>query len=364
MIAVNASIIGSRPTGLGIVAGELARRLAAGRRDVLILASAPHEFDGARVEPVPRWVRARNETSWGGMARFLWNQSVVPYKLWSRGATVLFSPNHEAALFCPCPQVVVIPDLLPLLYPGTYPRLRHYFRYVLPWVLRRCEAIIAISENTKKDLVKHYGLPARGIEVIYPGVDRSLYRPVPAGPVKKEPYILYVGSEFEYKNVDVLIDVFCRLARAGLPHDLVICGKRDPRRFPRLRSLVRRSAMEERVIFLDYLPKADLPGLYSRAELLVFPSSYEGFGLPLLEAMACGCPVASSWAASMPEVCGDAAAYFDPGDPEDMLRTVGAVLGDRSRLETMRRKGLDRSEKFDWSVAMEKYAHVLAGAGH
>ncbi|MBI5882770.1 MAG: glycosyltransferase family 4 protein [Elusimicrobia bacterium] len=363
MIAINAAIWDRQPTGLGVVAREIASRVLKAGTDAAVFCSAGIEPTTApassAVHRVPDWARGRPGTLLGGLLRFLWTQAVLPSKLKAVGARVLLSPNHEAVFFPPCPQVVVVHDLLPLFHPQNR-RKRLYFRCVFPWVLRRADAIVAVSENTKKDLIEAYGLPASKITVIYSGVDRSVFRREASGDrAPSPPYILFIGDQHPHKNLPGLIAAFAGLVQDGFPHHLVIAGRKDPRRHEELASLVRESGLEARVSFPGYVDEGSLAGLYSRADLFVLPSLYEGFGLPALEAMACGCPVAASGNSSLPEVCGTAARYFDPRDVSDMRRRIAEVLSDPQLRGRMAAEGLQQAERFRWEDAGRDYLALL-----
>jgi len=359
MIAINATILDSRPSGLGVVAREIADAVARLENRAAVFGSSAEAFAAAVVHKVPRWVCARHAFPLGGVPRFLWAQTVLPLELKRLGARVLLSPNHEAVFFSPCPQVVVIHDLLPLLFPDNYPKQKYYYRHVLPWALRKAAAVVSVSENTKQDLIRHYRLPPGKITVISSGVDRSLFHPPPSALPPVAPYILFVGNQYPYKNIARLVEAFAGLAAEGLPHSLLLAGGNDPRHFPELSRLVEKLGLDDRVRFLGYVRKEELPRLYAQARLFVLPSLYEGFGLPVLEAMACGCPVALAKTASLPEVGGDAACYFDPLDAAEMRTAMAQVLGDAGRCRRMVAAGYEQARRFSWEEAAKRYVELL-----
>lgn len=363
MIAINAAILNPQPSGLGVFTRELANHIFKRHKDLLVFTSCGDQFPQVRVYTAPNWVRTKHGSPLGGLFRFLWTQIVLPWLLWRVGARVLLSPNHEVIFVCPCPQVAVIYDLLPLFYPEQYPNLRFYFRYILPWALKRVQFVAAGSENTKKDLINHYNIQPSKIIVIYPGVDKAQFHPFPRESPPPSPYILYVGSQFPYKNLVRLVEAYSDLARKGFPHMLVMAGKKDPRHYSELKSKITELSLEARVRFVDYISKEELPRLYAQADLFVFPSVYEGFGLPVLEAMACGTPVVASRAGSIPEVVGDAAVLFDPRDVPEMAAAMEAVLGDPARRKAMRQKGLERAQRFSWRGTAEMILEVLQKVG-
>lgn len=356
-VAVNAAIVSRRPSGLGVVARETALGLSRLSPRVVLFGGDAALFPGARVETLPAWTTAGGGLGLGGLPRFFWTQAALPWRLRRLGAAKLLSPNHELLLLCPCPQVVVMHDLLPLLYPDEYPRQRRFYRHILPRALARAETIIAVSQNTKNDLVSRYGLDPQRIRVIHSGVD-ARFRPG-AGAPPARPYILSVGSRYPHKNLPRLLEAFASLASRGLPHELVLAGSEEGGRAGELERRARELGCAERVRFAGVVAPEDLPALYARADLFVLPSLYEGFGLPALEAMASGCPVAAARVASLPEVCGDAAEYFDPADAGALSSCLAGLLGDPARRASLRDAGLARARSFTWEKTARAYAEVL-----
>jgi glycosyltransferase involved in cell wall biosynthesis len=172
-------------------------------------------------------------------------------------------------------------------------------------------------------------------------------------------YILAVGPTYAHKNFERLLRAYAMLTEETRErHDLVIAGGLEPY-LSILKSLAIELGIQDKVRFLGYLPQDDMPELYREASLFVFPSLYEGFGLPLLEAMASGCPVISSNTSSMPEVCGDAAKYVDPHDESDICRAIGEVLSDTGLRESLVEKGLQRCKSFTWESTAKSYRDLI-----
>lgn len=229
---------------------------------------------------------------------------------------------------------------------------------------------IAVSQDTKRTLVQNYGVAPTRVHVIYEGVASS-YRPAEdeARRVRRkyglDKYILCVGTFHPRKNHLQLVRAFNSLVRTNLiPHHLVLVGK-EASEGPRIRSLVSELGLGERVRILCYVPEEDMCGLYTGSELFVLPSLHEGFGLPLLEAMACGVPVVASQVGSIPEVAVDAAEYFAPLDTVGMAKCILRVLTDDSLQESMRQKGFERAAQFSWPSTANQTLQVyrfLAGA--
>jgi glycosyltransferase involved in cell wall biosynthesis len=218
--------------------------------------------------------------------------------------------------------------------------------------LKRSEHIIAVSVSTKADLVHRLGIHEDRITVIYNGVDHGVFRPV-LGSRFDFPYILYVGSERPRKNLGMLLESFAilrresspipglRLVKVGLP------GRTDEFRQTTI-SEIGRLGLNNEVIFAEYVCDKDLAAYYSSALALVMPSLYEGFGLPIVEAMACGCPVLSSNSSSLPEVAGDAALFFDPHDSQQLAQLICGLVAEPSLRHELRRKGFHRVQQFSW----------------
>ena len=353
-IAINASIVDPFLSGLGIYAVHLFKELAKLHDDVVVYTSHPEvcEVNSARF----RRIGWRVQTSYGRMGhlrRLIWTQTVLPLRLLADRATLLFSPLPEGMLLPTIPQVIVVHDLLPLRFPQEYPRQRYYFRSLVPAMLKRARAVVAVSESTKQDLQLFYGLRANAIQVVPGGYDQSRYRVgLMSQPIRQQyglpSYLLYVGNLLPHKNLHRLLQAFAPLSRK-FPHTLVIAGRKDPRYYPPLEAEARALGVQERVRFLDYVPAADLPALYAAADVCVLPSLYEGFGLPILEAMACGTPVIAAHTSSMPEVAGDAAMLVDPHDVPAISMAMESVLGNAGMREGMRRRGLARVTQFSWA---------------
>jgi len=282
---------------------------------------------------------------------------------------LLHVPGFDAPLWKPCPVVLTVHDLIGILFPENLPLVsRLYWSRWLPFTVRFADAIIADSECTRRDIVRLLHVPDERIRVIYPGVGKS-FRPQSARQVDAcrlryslpKDYILYVGTIEPRKGVATIVEA---LARTRARHHLVIAGKCGWY----WGSVLRRIAalnLEQQVHVLDYVPDADLPRLYSGAKAFVFPSRYEGFGLPVLEAMACGCPVICSSTSSLPEVVGDAALLVAAGDPEPLAEAIDLLLESAHLQQDLRERGLRRAGRFTWEDAarltLEVYGRVAAG---
>ncbi len=299
----------------------------------------------------------------------LWTHLRLALELMRHPPDVLFVPSHVLPLVCPVPGVVTVHDLGYLAYPEAHTR---FDRWYLDWTTRRhtrvAAHLLADSEATKRDLVRRYGADPRRITVVYPGLD-PLFRPVEdpgrLAAVRSRyalapAYIIHVGTLQPRKNLLRLLDAFEALPqRLPAPHpmpQLVLVGKRGWLAEP---IVARARTMGERVRLLGHVAREDLPALLSGARALVMPSLYEGFGLPVLEAMACGTPVVASNVSSLPEVAGDAALLVDPHATEALTEALARVLTDAELRQTLRQRGLQRARQFTWQAAAEKVLRVL-----
>ena len=232
--------------------------------------------------------------------------------------------------------------------------------------IKRASHIIAISENTKSDLVNYLKIPEKKISVIYNGVDHNIFKPYNVK-LLDQPYILYVGSERRRKNLVGLFEAFATL-KSGFP-ELKLVKVGGPGRSEQFRSHTMKKlsslGITEDVIFIDYISELDLAHYYSSAALLAYPSLYEGFGLPPLEAMACGCPVVTSNTSSLSEVVGEAGIMVNPYDTPSLVQAMRRVLTDKELRDNMVKAGLEQSKKFSWEktaeLTMQVYKKVAAG---
>ncbi|MFA7249207.1 MAG: glycosyltransferase family 1 protein [Dehalococcoidia bacterium] len=281
-------------------------------------------------------------------------------------------PNHHLARYghvLRVPYVVTVHDLIryfdlhrrvPLI---DRPNLRDRLYLALDYAgIRRAAAIIAVSATTKADLVEHLGVPESRVHVVYEGVDHTRFRPVDARPFDF-PYLLYVGSEQPRKNLGILLEAFAALKRTGLHPDLRLVkvglpGGRDAAFRAETERLAEQHGVMESTIFADRIHAEALPAYYAGAACTVLPSLYEGFGFPVLEAMACGSPVVVSSGGSLPEIAGDAAVVVSPRDPAALADALSGLLTDSRRVESLRVLGVRRAAEFSWTRAARETQRV------
>ena len=280
-------------------------------------------------------------------------------------------PHHHLArygVWLSSPYVVTVHDVMrlldlraetPLISTPTL-RDRLYLRLDAAGI-RRAAAIVAPSHSTRRDLVRHLGIPEDRITVVYEGVDHTVFRPVERR-VLDDPYVLFVGSEHPRKNLARLLRAFARVKEDGRLRTLKLVkvgspGSGEAPFRERTVRAAREAGVEDDVVFVGRAKGDELAAYYSGAECLVLPSLYEGFGLPPVEAMACGCPVIVSNVTSLPEVVGDAALLVDPTDDRALAGAMRAVLDDATLRADLRARGFARAAGFTWErVARETLA--------
>ncbi len=285
---------------------------------------------------------------------------------------IFHSPHFVFPPVIPCPSVATIHDLIPLVVPAVMPSRgdRFYYKRANRSALGRVKGVIAVSECTKQDIIRFFGTSEEKIWVIYEAAapefreikDESLLKIVLNKYGLQRPFILNVGNPKPHKNWTGLIRAFAELKKRKFEHKLVLVGPDDPR-FLEPKRLAGQLSLESDVIFIKFVEKEYLPMLYNAADVFVFPSFYEGFGLPPLEAMACGTPVVCSKAASLPEVVGDAALVIDPSDIRGLAAVVGNVISDESLRKSLREKGLARAAQFSWQRTAEQTLEVYKEVG-
>jgi glycosyltransferase involved in cell wall biosynthesis len=364
-VAINGTYIQEQASGLGVVTENLINQLINSQLEFEIELYSDSDRLKAqypdKIIPIPDSISPDRGFS-GHVKRLLWYQTKLNWQLKRSATNLFFSPASEGMLFPSIPQIITVHDLIPLKYPEVSPKWKYYYLYVLPLILKQSQKIISISQHTKQDLIANYQLDSESIEVVYNGFDGDLFYPQPNPKILKKyhlnKYLLYVGDMRFYKNLPRCLEAF-----ASLPcqdYQFVITGKKDDFFYPQIKAQTDKLSVKERIIFLDYVPTADLPSLYSMAECLIFASLYEGFGLPVLEAMACGCPVIASNTTSIPEVGGDSIFYIDPHDVENIAQGMYQVLTNDNLRNNLSHQGQERAKLFSWSKTAAGIQQVIS----
>lgn len=296
-----------------------------------------------------------DEGKQGHCRRLLWTQFQLPKIYQKFGSSLLFSPIPEAPLWRNCRYVVTVHDLIGLRFPQHFSPLTLYNRYYIPQVLWQAQHIICVSMSTAQDIHRFWEIPIHKITPIPLAHDADHFRYLNL-PTKN--YFLYVGRIDPYKNLHRLVTAFAALSnRSEL--ELWIAGPIDSRYLPALITQIEELRLDHHIKFLNYVPYQQLPILFNQAIGLVFPSLWEGFGLPVLEAMACGTPVITSNLASLPEVTGDAALLVDPYDVRTITQAMQALAADCKLRCQLRTEGLKRASQFSWQKTGQSTIEVL-----
>lgn len=299
-------------------------------------------------------------------SRWLWMQTLLPLTIQRSRPNLCHFTNALAPLWQPAPFVLTIHDASLFLYGHYHPTARHLtMRLTLPLVARRAAAIITVSQHSRNDLIRVLGLNPDKIHVVYEAADDG-FRPVcdvatldalRRKYVLPPHFVLYVGTLEPRKNLGRLLRALKQVRDEGLPHHLVLAGAMGWM-MNAFQQEVRALGLSDVVHYLGYIPRHDLPGLFSLATVFAFPSLYEGFGLPPLEAMACGLPVLTSNGTSLTEICGNAAYLVDPHSVPDIAAGLGALLRDEGLRQTLRNRGLEHVSHFSWNRAARETGDV------
>ena len=272
---------------------------------------------------------------------------------------------NSPVFFTKTPSVVTIHDLTLWFFPGRGQKSwfrRMIYRFVIKKTCQNAKRIIAITKNTKQDIIRLLGVNPEKITVIYEAVPKNYKVISNDQKIKKikhkfnisKPYVMYVGQWRDHKNIVRMIRAFSLLRRRyNIDYQLVMVGKVDDK-YPQIKATIKELELTDQVVFMGYVPDFELPYVYNGAEFFVWPSLYEGFGLPPLEAMACGTPVVSSNASCMPEVLGDAAYYFNPLNVESIAKNMADMSGSYSLKREFRLKGLRQARKYSFEQSAKQ----------
>lgn len=343
-VAFDVSSMRGRKTGIGVYTEQLLRALN---------AYAP-QIEIARIDDDAP-VEQRTD-------RRIWREQVtLPRHAQRARADILHLTGFAAPLVSRTPVVLTVMDLIGVLFAENFPPAsRFYWSKYLPFTLRAARHIITLSEHTKRDVLRLTRVPAERVTVLPPGLDARFHVLDDAAALQDararlalpEHFFLCVSTLEPRKGIDTLINAYAKIV-AQVDEQLVIVGKRGWY-FETLFARVRALQLETRVHLTAYVADGDMTALYNRATAFVFPSRYEGFGYPPLEAMACGAPVISSNAASLPEVVGDAGMLCAPNDTECFARAMVEVATNESLRNKLRAQGLQRAKMFSWERAVNE----------
>lgn len=367
-IGLNGSMLDTKPTGVGIYSYNIFNTLTAlyrkeGRSRVVVYSPTNKFLDsGIPVRQTSRFLQSSRFGKFAAAFRFLWNNVALPF--YSRKTDFIFNPTSHGSIFL-SNQITTVHDLLSLRYGHIAFHQRLYFRYYLPGLLKKSRLVVTVSESSKKDIIELLGCDPEKIRVIYNGYDAARYSVVdkPGTSISSKyqlnAYLLAVGPTYPHKNFEKLLEAYSLLPPAiRNTHSLVIVGGFSSY-ISKLKKICRNLQITAQVKFLGYVPGEDLPAFYREAVALVYPSLREGFGFPLLEAMASGCPVACSGTSSMPEVCGSAAQYFDPEQSVSIAETIRNLVESQELRSSLIEKGLVQCRKFSWEKTANSIKQLI-----
>jgi glycosyltransferase involved in cell wall biosynthesis len=361
-VAINALPAAPGMTGIGGYAQDLVRStIACGR---------PHEYlylTGPRAGALPLAGREDLRQAVVNPSSPLWEHLHLPALLASHGVDLYHSPLFTCPIVDEVPSVITIHDLIPETHPHLCsPKFLEFYRAAIGPSLRAAARIVTTSESAKKDIVARLGVASDRVEAIYQGISPE-YSP---GKIADSPrlrarwklpgrYLLYVGMVEPPKPPPRLVAAFGEAAPRLPGVGLVIAGRKDDPAYS-LRDEIGASGAADRIVELGYVPAEDLTGLYAGAHAFVFPSLCEGFGRPVVEAMASGVPVVASNATSLPEIAGDAALLVPPEDVDALAEALLRVCGDEAWRRESARRGLARAQEFTWAKFGERLARFYS----
>ena len=373
-LLMSLAVVGRSPTGLANYAVNLAHCLPLAGTTFLtpfampdLMAAETGNPSPSACIPIPANLSA-DDGKRGHLNRLTWTQWGLPPIYQQTQTQLLFSPVPEAPLGKGCHSVVMVHDLIPLRFPRWRSPLYSYFRFYVPAVLRQARHILCNSTATATEIMEWYGISAQNITPIPLAYDaRNFHVPVAADLAQPKsgdrPYFVHLGRHDPHKNVGILIEAYAEmvgLLGEGDRPDLWLIGPADARYTPALQARAQALGIADRVKYLGYVPYSDLPKILAGAIALLFPSLWEGFGFPVLEAMACGTPVVTSTVSALPEVAGEAALLIDPRNPQALAAAMADLARDATLRAQLTQAGLARATQFSWHKTAQQTAEVLA----
>lgn len=367
-IGIDATFIGSeKPTGLAIYTRNIVKELSKLHGDILLWSSDCSGFclTQDHVRPVLKTFAFLGQNRF--IVRPFWMELQFPSLIKREQVDILFSTVPGGMRYCPVPHVVTVHDMTPLTFPGDSPRsVQLNYRYRLGNILEKASAVIADSVWTRDDIHRFYKIPKEKIFVIPLGYDCEIFLPrqdlelLECYGLQKIPYILAVGGDKPRKNLLRLVRSFGIMRDHS--HYLVLVGLHCKETKIQIFKEAESFGVKDKILFLEYVRDEDLSILYCGATLFCYPSLYEGFGLPVLEAMACGTPVVASNTTSIPEVAGKAAILIDPLNCEEISAAMELIISDATRRDFLRASGLDRVKSFSWQITAKETLAVIQSA--
>ena len=300
--------------------------------------------------------------------RVFFEQFYLPIKIKKKNVDLFIAPGNTGLVRCPCKQLLIVHDLIFFVYPKHFSFIkRTYLHKFVKYSCKVASRIVTMSKNTKNDIVKYIKANEDKINVIYEGVDFEKFSRIKRDEAKDfirrkyniKNYVYSPTSLYPHKNNDLVIEAFTKLKKEKkVPQKLIITGIDPYKKMNWLKDVIAKYEMENEVFYLGRVPGQHLPYLYSGADAVAYLSSYEGFGLPVLEAMAAGCPVLSSNRSSLPEVVGDAGVLVDPFNIEEVTNKMYELLTNENLRKEYIAKGLARAKQFSWENVARRFIKI------
>jgi glycosyltransferase involved in cell wall biosynthesis len=356
-IGINATFLNEKPTGVGIFTKEISTMLCTLQNETIVFTSVKlggvHE---RQIHKTPAWTQGSTKL-FHNVNRVIYSNTVLPFLMKKRKIDILLCPITEFPLIQSSPLIVTVHDLHPLYFPEQFGLSSSYFKFSLKLLPKWARRLIVPSHFVKREILNYLNIASNLIDIVPPGYDKDLFKPLDEEFKKEflkrygidEPFILFVGSLFPYKNIKTLLKTFLDI-QGKIPHSLVVIGKKElsQEKLPE----------QKRIHYLDYVRVEDIPGFYSYAEIYVHPSLVEGFGMTIVEAMACGTPVISSNGGSLPEVVGKAGVLFDPSDSQQLGERLLTVIYNKSLQNEMREMGFQQVKQYSWEKTAKDISHI------
>ncbi|MEW6416528.1 MAG: glycosyltransferase family 1 protein [Nitrospirota bacterium] len=351
-IGINATFLNEKPTGASVLTKEVSRIISKLNKEMLFFSPmAYNDIPSECIYKVSKAMRGSPGLS-NSLYRFFYINIILPVVCKLKRVDVLYCPILEFPFIPLVPLVVHVHDLHYIYFSSEFglaaPRLKLSLK-VIGHIAKR---VVVSSKFVKKELIGSTAVKETMVDIVPLAFNNSMFRPMPIELKEdflrkydlKGNYILFVGSLFPYKNLKALIEAFLKI-KDQIPHSLVVVGRKEFSAEP--------IVSNGRIFYMDYVPVEDLPLFYSYADVFVYPSLREGFGIPPLEAMACGTPVVCSSGGSIPEVVGDAGVYFDPLDSGVLPQLILKIINNNGLRNELKEKGFKQVKKFSWDRTAE-----------
>lgn len=367
-IAINTRfLIKDKLEGIGRVSFELSERLVREHPydEFLFIFDRPYDPSfvfSDNVKPVVVFPPARHPFLWK-----IWFDYAIPKVIQNWGADVFFSPDGYLSLRSKIPTLMLVHDLAYEHFPDQIPFwVKKYYQHYGPFFCKRADHIACVSDFTRRDVIEQYQVKENKTSVLYNGC-QSIYQPITEdqkNTIKEKysegrDYFFYVGAMHPRKNVDQLIDAFNRFKQNTNNDVQLLLGGRWAWQTGKIKQAYDRSAFQKDIHFLGYLPEVELPGITAAASIFTYISKFEGFGLPILEAMNCDVPSITSNRSSLPEVGGDACLYVDPDQPRQISEAMERLYSNPSLRLSLIEKGIQQRQKFNWDRSAKQLYQLL-----